>query len=215
MQLVLNDVETQAPVILHPPPMTDEKFFDFCQLYPDFRIERTAEGEVIIMPPTAMETGFRNNELSRQLGNSGAALSPDASWVANSRLAALTREQMRRFTRISPDFVVELMSPSDRLNRLQKKMCEWIQGGVKLGWLIDPDKRVVYVYSPGQEPESIVQPDRLEGTGASPWIRAGTRIHLVRPITLSSRPLAALFAAKWPSHPIYDLLGYCAIAIVT
>jgi len=185
MQLVLNDVETQTPVILHPPPMTDDEFFDFCQLYPDFRIERTAGGEVIIMPPTALETGFRNNELSGQLRNwakedgrgkafdsstefilpSGAARSPDASWVANSRLAVLSREQTRKFTRISPDFVVELMSPSDRLNRLQKKMCEWIEGGVQLGWLIDPDKRVVYVYSPGKEPESVLQPERMEGQG--------------------------------------------------
>ena len=112
MQLILNDVESKAPVILHPPPMTDDEFFDFCQLYPDFRVERTADGEVIIMPGTGLETSFRNNELSRQLGNwtkeggrgkafdsnseyllsSGAALSPDASWIDNSRLATLTRE---------------------------------------------------------------------------------------------------------------------------
>src|SRR5438552_14478921 len=69
MQLILNDVESQAPVIVHPPPMTDDEFFDFSQLYPDSRIERTAEGEVIIMPGTGLETGSRNNELSRQLGN--------------------------------------------------------------------------------------------------------------------------------------------------
>jgi Uma2 family endonuclease len=77
----------------------------------------------------------------------------------------LTREQTRKFTRISPDFIVELMSPSDRLNRLQEKMCEWIEGGVQLGWLIDPDKRVVYVYGAGQEPESVAQPERIEGQG--------------------------------------------------
>src|SRR5580693_9097622 len=107
MQLILNDVESQAPVILHPPPMTDDEFFDFCQLYPDFRIERSAEGEVIIRPGTGLETSFRNNELSALLREwalvdgrgkafesnaefmlpSGAALSPDASWIDNSRLA--------------------------------------------------------------------------------------------------------------------------------
>ncbi len=185
MQLILNDVESQAPVIVHPPPMTDDEFFDFCQLYPDFRIERTAEGEVIIMPGTGLETGSRNNELSRQLGNwaiedgrgtafdssteymlpSGAARSPDASWVDNTRLAKLTREQKRKFTRICPDFVVELTSPSDRLNRIQQKMLEWMENGAQLGWLLDADNRTVYIYRPGRESERLLAPLRLEGEG--------------------------------------------------
>jgi Uma2 family endonuclease len=185
MQLILNDVESQAPVILHPPPMTDDEFFDFCQLYPDFRIERSAEGEVIIMPGTGLETGSRNNELSRQLGNwaiedgrgrafdsnteyilpSGAARSPDASWVDNTRLAELTREEKRKFTRICPDFVVELTSPSDRLSRVQTKMSEWIENGVQLGWLLDADNRTAYIYRPGCAPETVAQPERLEGEG--------------------------------------------------
>ena len=185
MQLILNDVESQAPVIVHPPPMTDDEFFDFCQLYPDFRIERTAEGEVIIMPGTGLETSFRNNELSRQLGNwakedgrgkafdsnseyllaSGAALSPDGSWIDNSRLAILTREQKRKFPRICPDFVVELTSPSDRLSRVQQKMQEWIENGVQLGWLLDADNRTVYIYRPGRECERLAGPLRLEGEG--------------------------------------------------
>src|SRR5437867_4726164 len=116
MQLVIDDVESQAPVILHPPPMTDDAFYDFCQLYPDFRIERTAEGEVVIMPGTGLETSFRNSDLTRQLADwaiqdgrgkafdshaefilpSGAALSPDASWIENSRLADLTQGQKRK-----------------------------------------------------------------------------------------------------------------------
>jgi Uma2 family endonuclease len=168
MQLILNDVESQAPVILHPPPMTDDEFFDFCQLYPDFRIERSAEGEVIILPGTGLETSFRDNELSRQLANwaradgrgkafesnaefmlpSGAAMSPDASWIDNSRLAKLTREQKRKFTLICPDFAVELTSPSDRLSRVQQKMIEWIENSVQLGWLLDADNRTAYVYRP-------------------------------------------------------------------
>jgi Uma2 family endonuclease len=183
MQLLLNDVESQAPIILHPPPMTDDEFYDFCQLYPDFRIERTAEGEVVIMPGTGLETSARNNEVARQLGNwarqdgrgrafdsnaeymlpSGAAMSPDASWIDNSRLANFTREQKRKFTRICPDFVVELTSPSDRLSRVQKKMAEWIENGAQLGWLLDADNRTAYIYRPGREPEAIDQPERLEG----------------------------------------------------
>jgi Uma2 family endonuclease len=185
MQLILNDVESQAPVILHPPPMTDDEFFDFCQLYPEFRVERTAEGEVTIMPGTGLETSFHNSELSRQLGNwaitdgrgrafdssaefilpSGAALSPDASWIDNARLANLNREQKRRFPRICPDFVVELTSPSDRLSRVQAKMCEWIENGAQLGWLLDADNRAAYIYRPGQAPETVLQPERLEGEG--------------------------------------------------
>ena len=125
MQLIVNDMESQAPVILHPPPMTDDEFYGFCQLYPEFRVERTADGEIVIMPPSVLETGFRNSELTAQLGSwaikdgrgkafasntefillSGAALSPDASWMENARLAALTREQKRKFTRIYPDFL--------------------------------------------------------------------------------------------------------------
>ena len=185
MRLVIDDVESQAPVILHPPPMTDDEFYDFCQLYPNFRIERTAEGEIVIMPGTGLETSFRNNELARQVGNwaiadrrgmafdsnaefllpSGAALSPDACWIENSRLANFTREQKRKFTRICPDFVVELTSLSDRLKRVQKKMGEWIENGVQLGWLLDPDNRTAYIYRPGRELQIVANPQRLEGEG--------------------------------------------------
>jgi Uma2 family endonuclease len=185
MQLVLNDVESQAPVILHPPPMTDDEFYDFCQLYPDFRVERTAEGEVVIMPRTGLETAARNSDLNRQLGNwaiedgrgtafdsnaeymlpFGAAYLPDASWIDNSRLANFTREQKRKFTRICPDFVVELTAPSDRLSRVQKKMSEWIENGAQLGWRLDPDSRTAWIYRPAREPETVSQPERLYGEG--------------------------------------------------
>src|SRR2546422_3531929 len=182
MRLVTDDVKSQARVILHPPPMTDDEFYDFCQLYPNFRIERTAEGEIVIMPGTGLERSFRNNELARQVGNwaiadrrgmafdsnaefllpSGAALSPDACWIENSRLANFTREQKRKFTRICPDFVVELTSLSDRLKRVQKKMGEWIENGVQLGWLLDPDNRTAYIYRPGRELQIVANPQRPE-----------------------------------------------------
>jgi Uma2 family endonuclease len=185
MQLILNDVESQAPVILHPEAMTDDGFFDFCGMYPDFRIERTAEGEIVIMPGAGLETGRRNGKLTAQLifwaeadgrGEgfdssteyilpSGAAMSPDGSWVANSQIAALTPEQKRKFPHLCPEFVVELMSPSDRLTRAQKKMREWIENGVQLGWLLDPDSRTAYIYRPGREPEILVGSDRIEGEG--------------------------------------------------
>jgi Uma2 family endonuclease len=165
--------------------MTDDEYFQFCADNPDVRIERSAEGDILIMPPVGGESGFRNSELTVQLGTwarkdgrgrafdssveyflpSGAAYSPDASWVLRSRLDKLTREEKRKFPRLCPDFVVELRSPSDRLAKLKAKMREWIENGAQLGWLLDPDHRTVYVYRPGREPEQLVNPERIAGEG--------------------------------------------------
>jgi len=184
MQMVLNDIETNSPIRIQPVrPMSDGEFFNFCAANPDFRIERTADGEIVIMPPTGFETSDRNADLTTQLRTwakregrgkaldsnveyilpSGAARSPDASWVLRSRLATLTAEQKKEFPPLCPDFVVELRSPSDRLPGLQAKMREWIDNGAKLGWLIDPATRTVYVYRPGQTTERLVNPDRVQG----------------------------------------------------
>jgi Uma2 family endonuclease len=184
-QLVINDMESQTPVVLHPPPMTDDEFFDYCQLYPNFRIERSADGEIIILPGTGLDTGRRNNEIARQLGNwaiqdrrgeafdsntqfllrSGASRSPDASWIENSRIEKLTKEQKRKFPPICPEFVVELTSATDRVVQVKAKMVEWIENGTQLGWLLDPDNEIAYVYRPGQLPEALHRPERIEGEG--------------------------------------------------
>ena len=183
MQLVLDDVEAHAPIVLHPSRMNDDQFYAFCQRYPNFRIERTAKGEIIIMPPTGLESSYRNHDLTRQLGNwalrdkrgkafdsnveflllSGAARSPDASWVLRSRLDKLTKEQKRKFPPLCPDFVVELISPTDRLKQVKLKMREWMDNGAQLGWLIDADRKTVYIYRPGQEPEELTNPKKLNG----------------------------------------------------
>jgi len=186
MQVVLNDIESNSRVVIERErPITDEEFYDFCQANPGLRIERTAEGEIIVMSPTGGETSNRNSELGRQLGNwarrdgrgktfdsnaefilpNGAALSPDASWVERTRLAGLTREQKRKFPPLCPDFVVELTSPTDRLGKVQVKMREWMANGAQLGWLLDADKGTAYVYRPGREPERLAAPERLEGEG--------------------------------------------------
>jgi Uma2 family endonuclease len=94
---------------------------------------------------------------------SGAAYSPDASWILRSRLDKLSKDEKRKFLRICPDFVVELKSPSDRLSKLKDKMCEWIQNGAQLGWLLDPDHRTLYIYRPGREPQQLVAPERVTG----------------------------------------------------
>jgi Uma2 family endonuclease len=186
MQMVLNDIETDSPIRIQPARrMSDAEFYAFCAANPDLRIERTAEGEIEIMPPTGFETGDQNADLTMQLRSwakrdgrgravdssveyilpSGAARSPDASWVARSRLAKLTAEQKKKFLQLCPDFVVEFRSPSDRLTQAQAKMREWIANGAKLAWLIDPTTRSVYIYRAGQTTERLVDPRRVEGDG--------------------------------------------------
>jgi Uma2 family endonuclease len=161
----------------------EDEFFEFCQANRDLRIERTANGEIIIVPPTGGETGNRNADLTAQLytwakqethgaafdSSSGfilpnlASRAPDASWVRRERLAQLTAGQKRKFLPLCPDFVVELMSPSDTLEAVQAKLEEYIANGAQLGWLIDPDERHVYVYRPGQLVEKLEAPERLAG----------------------------------------------------
>lgn len=165
--------------------MTDDEYFQFCADNPDLRIERSVEGDILIMPPVGGEGSFRNSELSAELRTwarkdgrgrgfdssveyflpSGAAYSPDASWVLRSRLDKLTRDEKRKFPRLCPDFVIELMSPSDRLRKVKAKIAEWIENGAQLGWLLDPDHRTVYIYRPDREPEQIVNPERIVGEG--------------------------------------------------
>jgi Uma2 family endonuclease len=186
MQLLVEDVELDRPLVIQwEHQMTDDEYFQFCQINQDLRIERTAQGDLLIMPLAGAESSFRNNELSAELRDwarkdargrafdssveyilpSGAAYSPDASWVLQSRVNALTKEQKRTFPPLCPDFVVELMSPSDRLSKAKAKMEEWIANDVQLGWLLDPDHRTVYIYRPAGDSEQLVNPERLVGEG--------------------------------------------------
>ncbi|MBL8190957.1 MAG: Uma2 family endonuclease [Acidobacteria bacterium] len=147
---------------------TEDTFYELCRQNPDLRLERTAKGEVIVMPPTGGETGSRNSEIARQLGNwkkadgtgaafdsstgfklpNGANRSPDASWITKAKLAQLTLEQKKAFLPLCPDFAIELRSPSDDLDIIKAKMDEYIACGLRLGWLIDPEEKAVYVYRP-------------------------------------------------------------------
>ena len=174
------------PVVLHTRPaleMNEEQFFEFCQLNRDWRIERTAEGDLEIMPPTGGETSNRNAELTTQVQlwsrqdatgvafdsnggfilPNGAVRSPDASWVRRERLANITAEQKRKFLPLCPDFVIELRSPSDPLATLQAKMREYVENGARLGWLLDPEERKAHVYKPGESARVLNTPDKLSG----------------------------------------------------
>ena len=150
--------------------ITDDEFFALCQLNRDLRFERTAEGDIIVMAPTGAETGSRNADITAQLVTwtkrdgtgaafdsstgfklpNGADRSPDGSWVRKSRLGALTHDQKRKFLPLCPDFVIELLSPTDTLATTQAKMREYIENGAQLGWLIDPEPRQIHVYRPRQ-----------------------------------------------------------------
>ncbi|MBG1267166.1 Uma2 family endonuclease [Nostoc sp. WHI] len=167
--------------------LTDEQFFQLCQNNRDLRLERTAEGELIIMPPTGWESGNRNSKLTQRLGNwadadgtgltfdsstgfklpNGANRSPDASWVSQERLEALNPDPAR-FLPMAPDFAVELRSASDSLKSVQEKMQEYIDNGVRLGWLIDPQNQQVEIYRPGQDVEVLQSPTSLSGENVLP-----------------------------------------------
>ncbi|ODG96178.1 hypothetical protein A4S05_02145 [Nostoc sp. KVJ20] len=168
--------------------LTDEQFFQMCQKNRDYRFERTASGEILIMPPTGSDTGRRNVKISTQLDiwNSesnlgevfdsstgftlpnGAERSPDASWVKIECWNALTPEQQEKFAPICPDFVVELRSRTDSLKELQEKMQEYIENGAQLGWLIDRKNKRVEIYRPGKDVEVLDNPAILSGENVLP-----------------------------------------------
>ena len=168
--------------------LTDEQYFQLCQNNRDYRFESTAEGELLIMPPTGSETGNRNFDIVVELGiwnkqtklgkgfdsstgftlPNGAKRSPDASWVKIERWNALTPEQQESFAPICPDFVVELRSRTDSLKELQDKMQEYIDNGAILGWLIDRKNKQVEIYRPGKEVEILENPATLSGEDVLP-----------------------------------------------
>ncbi|NJO75724.1 MAG: Uma2 family endonuclease [Leptolyngbyaceae cyanobacterium RM1_406_9] len=164
---------------LHIPPavaLTDEQFYQLCVANDEWRLEMTAEGELLIMPPTGGESGIRNSSLTAQLYNwnqqtqlgvvfdsstvfrlpNGAKRSPDVSWVLKQRWEALPRYQRRRFPPLCPDFVIELRSESDTLESLRSKMQDYFTNGIRLGWLIDPQTPLIEIYRPNQEPEQLI-----------------------------------------------------------
>ena len=163
--------------------MTDEQFFQICQNNRELRFERNANGELIIMPPTGGETGNKNARITQQVMNwtdvdgtgiafdsstcfklpNGANRSPDASWVKLERWNALTDEEKQKFPPICPDFVIELLSPSDSLKTTQEKMQEYIDNGVRLGLLINRKSRQVEIYRPGKEVEVLESPATVSG----------------------------------------------------
>jgi Uma2 family endonuclease len=176
-------------------PMSDEQLWRFCRANPALRVERTADGELVIMPPTGSETGRRNFVLTGQLAAwaeadgsgvgfdsstgfilpNGAERSPDMAWIRRERWDALTPDQRERFAPLCPDFVVELRSPSDSLDGLLDKLSEYLTNGARLGWLIDPAARRVYVFRPDQAIEVLEDPPTVSGDPELPGFHLQTR----------------------------------------
>ena len=183
MAFVIDDEFLPATLTAH--PMTDEEFAAFCAEHPDLFFEMTAEGEIIVMPPTYSCTGAQNSGISGELyawakqdGRgiatdsstgfvlpNGARRSPDASWTLKSRIAKLDPANRSGFWHLCPDFVIELKSSSDRPRKLREKMREYLANGARLGWLIDPDHRSVTIYRSDAEPETRTDIDSIAGEG--------------------------------------------------
>ncbi|MEN9870443.1 MAG: hypothetical protein RLZZ171_1431 [Cyanobacteriota bacterium] len=168
--------------------ITVEHFEQLCQLNPELKLETNYQGELIIMSPTGYETGKNNADLLIQLGiwnrqdqlgvvcdsstgfifPNGAIRSPDVSWIAQARVAQFSKEEKAKFLPLTPDFALELMSPSDQLKTIQAKMQEYRDNGVKLGWLINPQQQQVEIYRPAKPVEVVNQPSFLSGEDILP-----------------------------------------------
>ena len=168
--------------------LTNDQFYQLCCNNPEIKFERNHKGEIIIVPPTGGETGKINSEINVDFGiwnrqvklgvlfdsstcfqfPNGANLSPDISWISNQRWNTLTKKQKEKFPPIAPDFVLELMSPTDTLKETQAKMQEYMANGVKLGWLINRKQRQVEIYRSGQPVEILENPTQLSGEGVLP-----------------------------------------------
>ncbi len=177
-------------------PMSDEELMRFCAANEGLRVERDANGEILVMTPAGSRTGKKNTDVIIDLGvwnrlngrgvvfesntgftlPDGSMLSPDAAWIEGRRWDALSDRDQERFAPICPDFIIELRSPSDNLPDLQAKMLQWIANGTELAWLIDPIEQSVSIYRPGQSPEIHNYPASVQGDG----IMAGFELVMAR-----------------------------------
>ena len=163
--------------------LSDDQFYQLCQINEYYKFEQTAKDELIILPPSNLITGNREAELNgnlmiwnrqTKLGKvfssstvftlpNGGKRSPDVAWIANERWESLTIQEKEKFAKICPDFVIELRSRTDSLSQLQEKMQEYLNSGLRLGWLIDPQNQQVEIYRQNQSVEIVSLPASLSG----------------------------------------------------
>jgi Uma2 family endonuclease len=189
----MGNTNSSAAISLSIPPaltltVTREQFIELAIANRELQLERTAQGELIVNPPTGGETGKRNFNIAWQIGvwnqqtklgeafdsstgfhlPSGADRSPDASWVRQERWDSLTPEQKESFIPLCPDFAIELRSKSDNMEPLRVKMREYMNNGARLGWLIDRKNRKVEIYRQNREVEVLENPATLSGEDVLP-----------------------------------------------
>ena len=174
------------PLVLRPGRrFSEEELMRFCAANEFLQIERTAEGDLVVMTPAGGRTSNREGYIFRELDlwaeseakgiafnsnggflfSDGTMRAPDAAWLSSGQWNALTDKQQEGFLPVCPEFVVELRSPGDRASQVEAKLEFWMSRGVQLGWLIDPQRRLAMVYRLGQEPETLLRPELLEGEG--------------------------------------------------
>jgi Uma2 family endonuclease len=166
-------------------PMTDDELMQFCAANETMRVEREANGEILVMTPAGAKTGKMNLRIGRILDEwtesdgrgvafdsstgftlpDGSMRNPDGAWMLAARWDALSAEDQGRFAPVCPEFIVELRSPSDGIKELRLKMEIWISNGAELAWLIDPIERAVTIYRAGEVPEHLIEPTSVQGTG--------------------------------------------------
>ena len=183
-------VEPFLTVDLRSIRVTPAQFEVLCHDNPDLRLELTATGELIVMPPTGSKTGMRNSIVALRVGEwterngtgvcfdssagftlpNGAIRSPDASWVRRDRWESISAKDQEGFAPLCPDFVIELRSPTDRLSDIKDKLAEYVENGAQLGWLLDPFERRVYIYRPGHAVKVIDDPETVSGDPEVPGL---------------------------------------------
>ena len=192
-----NLAEMPLPLRFRPEtPMSDEELMRFCAANEAVRVERDANGEILVMTPAGSKTSQMNSRITRLLdewaeedgrgvafdSNGGFTLpdgsmrAADAAWVDRKKWDALSARDQERFAPLCPDFVIELRSPNDSLTELKTKMEHWITNGARLGWLIDPENKAVSIYRPGEQPEVLTHPTSVQGNG----VMAGFELVMAR-----------------------------------
>ncbi len=171
------------PIIFNFGGLTDRQFENLCKNHRDIKFELNRKGDLVVMPPTSPEAGWKNSELTTDVTNwsrfdktgivfdsstmftlpNGAKRSPDVSWMTKEKYDGLSDDEKKTFSKIVPDFVIELRSPTDSLTPIQDKMFEYIENGVKLGWLIDPNEKKVHVYRANGDIEILNDPEIVSG----------------------------------------------------
>jgi Uma2 family endonuclease len=167
-------------------PMSDEELMCFCAANDFLRVERDANGEILVMTPAGSKTSRMNSRITRLLDEwaeadgrgiafdsnggfklpDGSVRAADAAWIHKSRWDMLSDADQARFAPLCPDFIIELRSPNDSLAELKQKMEQWIANGAQQGWLIDPENKTVSIYRPAEQAETLAHPSSVQGSGA-------------------------------------------------